>query len=188
MTRSDGCRPEVISSRSVKPVGTPVTSLLAGVQLLDGIEAALREVAERRETVAHLAVGDRENRVLGLIEDDVGVFLGLIRVRQDFVGREDQTAERRLFLDDARVVLDVGRARHAIDKGGNVGGATDRIDFTGPLQFVLERDQVDGVAAFGELDHLLEDAPVRIAEEVVGVDHFGREVERVVVQQDGPEH
>ena len=28
MTRSDGCRPDVISSRSVKPVGTPVTSSL----------------------------------------------------------------------------------------------------------------------------------------------------------------
>ena len=28
MTMSDGCRPEVISSRSAKPVGTPVTSSL----------------------------------------------------------------------------------------------------------------------------------------------------------------
>ena len=28
MTRSDGCRPDVISSRSVKPVGTPVMSSL----------------------------------------------------------------------------------------------------------------------------------------------------------------
>ena len=38
-----------------------------------------------------------------------------------------------------------------------------------------------------ELHHLVEDAAVRVAEEIAGVDHLGGEVERVVVQQDGAE-
>jgi hypothetical protein len=46
--------------------------LLARVQLLDRVEAALRQVAQRDEAVAHLVVGDREDRVLRLIEDEVG--------------------------------------------------------------------------------------------------------------------
>ena len=109
MTRSDRCRPDVISSRSVKPVGTPVDQLLARVQLLDGVKAALGEIAERDEAVADFVVGDREDGVLGLVEDDVGVLLGFVGGRDDLVGGENQAAEGRLFLDDPRVVLDVGR-------------------------------------------------------------------------------
>ena len=45
-----------------------------------------------------------------------------------------------------------------------------------------------GVAALGELDHLVEDAAVRVAEEIARVDDLGGEVERVVVQQDRAEH
>ena len=59
----------------MKPVGTPVIELLARVQLLDRVEARLRQIAQRDEAVADLVVGDREDRVLGLVEDDVGVFL-----------------------------------------------------------------------------------------------------------------
>ena len=39
-----------------------------------------------------------------------------------------------------------------------------------------------------ELDHLVEDAAVRVAEEIARVDDLGGEVERVVVQQDRAEH
>ena len=66
--------------------------LLARVQLLDRVEAALRQVAQRHEAVAHLVVGDREDRVLGLVEDDVGFVLAVVGGRQNLVGREDQVA------------------------------------------------------------------------------------------------
>ena len=76
MTRSDGWRPDVISSRSVKPVGTPVTSSLRACSFSIVSRLALRQVAQRHEAVADLVVGDREDRVLGLVEDEVGVVLG----------------------------------------------------------------------------------------------------------------
>ena len=148
----------------------------------------LRQVAQRDEAVADLVVGDREDGVLGLIEDDVGLLLGLVGGRQNLVGREDQVPERRLLLDDPRVVLDVGRARHAVDERGDVGRAADLVELAGSPELLFERDQIDGVAALGQLDHLVEDAPVRVAEEIVRVDHLGGEVERVVVQQDRAEH
>jgi hypothetical protein len=44
MIRSDGCSP-TSSSRSVKPVGTPVTSSLRACSF-DIVEAALRQVAQ----------------------------------------------------------------------------------------------------------------------------------------------
>ncbi len=187
MIRSDGCNPEVISSRSVKPVGTPGDQLLLGVELLDGLEARLRELAQRHEPVAHLVVGDGEDRVLGLIEDDVGLFLRLVGRGENLVRGEDQVPEGRLLLDDPRVVLDVGRARHAVDQRGDVGRTADFVDLAGSPQLLLERHQIDGVAPLDELHHLVEDATVRVAEEIAGVDHLGGEVEGVVVKEDGAE-
>ena len=162
--------------------------LLARVQLLDRVEAGLREVAQRDEAVADLVVGDGEDRVLGLVEDDVGVFLRLVGRREDLVGREDQVPESRLLLDDPRVVLDVGRARHAVDERGDVGRTADLVELAGSPELLFERDEIDRVAALRQPDHLLEDAAVRVAEEIGRVDHLGGEVEDVVVQQDRAEH
>ena len=111
----------------------------------------------------------------------------VVRGREDLVRGEDQVPEGRLLLDDPRVVLDVGRARHAVDERGDVGRAADLVELAGPPELFLQRDQIDGVAALGELDHLVEDAAVGVAEEIVGVDDLGGEVERVVVQQDRAE-
>ena len=79
---------------------------------------------------------------------------------------EDQAAQRRLLLDDARVVLDVGRVRHAVDERRDVGRAADLVELARARELVLERDEVDGLAALDEADHLVEDAAVRVAEEV----------------------
>ncbi len=161
--------------------------LLARVQLFDGVETRLREVAQRDEAVADLVVGDREDCVLRFVEDDVGVLLGLVRVGQDLVRREDQVPEGRLLLDDPRVVVDVGRPRDAVDQRGDVRGAADFVDLAGASELLLQRDEIDGVAALDERDHLLENPAMRVAEEIGRVDDLGGEVERVVMQQDGAE-
>ena len=126
--------------------------------------------------------------MLRLVEDDIRVFLGVVRGRENLVGGEDQIAKGRLLLDDPRVVLDVGRSRHAVDERGDVRRPADLVEIAGAAELLFQRDEIDRVAALDELDHLVEDAPVRVAKEIRGVDHLGGEVERVVVQQDSPEH
>ena len=162
--------------------------LLVRVQLLDRLEARLREVAQRDEAVANLVVRDREDRMLGLVEDEVRVLRALVGRRDDLVRGGDQAPQRRLLLDDPRVVVDVGRARHAVDERGDVGRAAHFLELARATQFLLERHQIDRVAPLGELDHLVEDAAVRVAEEIRRVDHFGGEVERVVVQENRAEN
>ena len=100
----------------------------------------------------------------------------------------DQIAEGGLLLHDARVVLDVGTARHAVGERRDVGRPADLLELAGTLQLVFQRHQVDGIAALAERNHLVEDAAMRIAEEVARVDQLGRVVERVVVNQDGAEN
>ena len=114
MTRSDFWKPDVISSRSTKPLGTPVTRPLCCLELLDQLVAGVDELAQLDEAGPHPVLGDLEDRPLGLVEQVVGVLLGVVGARQHLVRRLDQPAQRGLLLDDLRVVLDVGRARHAV--------------------------------------------------------------------------
>ena len=103
-------------------------------QLLDLREALLDQLAHRQEAGLDAIVGHREDRALGVVEDEVGFLVGLVGVREDLVGRVDQRPQRRLLLDDLRVVLDVGRARHAVDQRGDVGRAADFVQLAGAFE------------------------------------------------------
>src|SRR4029079_7062600 len=106
----------------------------------------------------------------------VGFLFSLVGGGEDPVRRRDQTPERGLFLDDLRVMLDVGRTRHAVYQRRDVGGAADFVELAGPRQLFLERDQIDRVVPLRQLHHLFEDAAVRVAEEVPRIDDLGGEV------------
>ena len=56
------------------------------------------------------------------------------------------------------------------------------------MQLVGERNQVDGLLRLAQLDHLAENAPVLIEEEILGLQLFDRRVQRVVIEQDGAQH
>jgi len=172
----------------VNPVGTPVTSSRRECSFSIVSRLPCARFAQRDEAVADLVVGDREDRVLGLIEDQIGLVLAGVGGREDLVGRKNQVPERRLLFDDPRVVLDVGRARHAVDQRRDVGRAADLVEVARPSELLFQRDQIDRVVALRQLDHLVEDAAVGVAEEIVRVDDLGGEVEGVVVQQNRPEH
>ena len=81
MTRSDFWKPEVISSRSTKPLGTPVTRPAVLLQLLDQLIAGIDELADADEAGAHAVLGDLEDRPLGFVEQVVGVLLGVVGAR-----------------------------------------------------------------------------------------------------------
>ena len=148
---------------------------------------AVRELAHRREPGAHAIFGNRENRLLGFVENQVRLQLGLVGGRQNLVRREDQVAQRRLLAHDARVVLDVGGVGQAVDERGDVGRAADFVELSRAGELFLERDEVDRVSPLAQLDHLLEDPAVRVAVEIARGQDLGGLVERVVVDQDGAE-
>ena len=188
MTRSPGLE----ARRHLVEIGEPRRhagdELLALVRALDRREARVRQLAHRREPGPHAIFGNRENRLLGLVEDEVGLLLGLVGGRKDLVGGEDQIAKRRLLAHDARVVLDVGGMGQAVDERGNVGGAAYFVELSRAGELFLERDEVDRVAPLAQLDHLLEDPAVRVAVEIARVQDLCGLVERVVVDQDRAEH
>ena len=78
--------------------------------------------------------------------------------------------------------------RQAVDERRDVGGPADFVELSRAGELFLERDEVDRVPALAELDHLLEDPPVRVAIEIARAENLGRLVERFVMDQDGAEH
>ena len=157
-------------------------------QLLDLGEAFLHQLPHRHEAGLHAVFRHREDGAFGVVEDEVGVLIGLVGVGDDLVRRVDQVAERRLLLDDLRVVLDVGGARHAVDQRRQVGGASHFLELAHLGQLFAQRHEVDGDAPLGQVDHPLEDAAVGVAEERRRGDDRDGGVERLVVEQDRAQH
>ena len=80
------------------------------------------------------------------------------------------------------------QAREPVEEGREVGGAADRLERRAARQLVLQRDEVDRLAALGQHAHRLEDAAVRLAGEVVAREQLGGGVEGRVVHQHGAQH
>src|SRR5262249_30331754 len=162
--------------------------LFARVKLFDRVEARLSQITQRDKTIANAILRDRKDRVLRLIEDHLGILFRLVRRGQNLVRIKDQVPESRLFLDDAGVLRNVGRARHAVDERGDVRGAAHFFDFARAPELFFQGHEIDRLAPLGERHHLVEDAAVSVAEEVARVDDLRSEIKGVVVQQDGAEN
>ncbi len=98
------------------------------LQLLDELIAGVDEIAQPHEPGSEAVFGDLENRSLRLVEQIVGVLLGVVGAAEDFGGRLDQPPQRRLLFDDLRVVLDVGRSRDAVGERGDVRRAANFVE------------------------------------------------------------
>jgi hypothetical protein len=157
-------------------------------QLLDLREALLDQVAHRHEAGLQPIVGHGKDRALSLVEDQVGLLVRLVRIGDDLVRCINEVSQRRLLLDDPCVVLDVGGARHTVRERGDVGRPANFIDFTGTREFLLHRDEVDRLPALAERNHLVENAPVRVAVKISRGEDLRGEIEGVVVNQDRTEH
>ncbi len=162
--------------------------LLAFVRALNRLEAGVRQRAHRHEAFAHAIFRDGENRLLCLVQDEIGFLLGFVRVGENLVGGENQVSKRGFFADDPRVVLHVGGVGQSVRQRRDVGGPAHFVELSGPRQLFLQRDEIDGVPPLAEVDHFFEDAPMRIPEKIAGLQNFGRRVERVVVDEDRTQH
>ena len=99
----------------------------------------------------------------------------------------DQAAQHGLFLDDARVVLDVGDVRHAVRERGEIGSAAGGFQFAAAVQFFGERDEVDGLLGFAESDHVRENVAVMREKKSSGLSVSTAALRALIVEQDGAE-
>ena len=105
MIRSDGCRPAVSSSRSVKPVADPVTEP-ALVALVQDLERILDRRAHRHEAFAPRAPASAiwNTLLLGGLEQFLdGPAFGPERIVGDLGAGVDQLPQHRFLAHDVGV-------------------------------------------------------------------------------------
>ncbi len=139
------------------------------------------------EPGADAVFGEREDRGLGVVENGVGAVFAFKGALLNVVRGVNQIAQHRFFFDDARVMLHVGDARHAVGERSEIGRAAGSVQIAAAVQFFRERDEVNGLLAFAERDHLGENAAMLIEEEIFGLQMLDGGIERVVIEDDGAE-
>ena len=115
MIISPFCRPLSMSSSSKNPVSSP-----RWPAVLDHLEDLVQDVLHRRHGAADLFLGDLEDPLFGLVQDDVRLLVRGVGIAQDFVAGRDQLPQHPLLPDDPRVVRSVCRRRHRPEYGGEV--------------------------------------------------------------------
>ena len=101
--RLPGWKPPVISSRSAKPDGVPVSVLALGGELLPLVDLDVEDVADLAEVLLAVVVGDLEDRALGALDEVARLAVVVVDAGLDLVGRREQPAQERVLLDDAAV-------------------------------------------------------------------------------------
>src|SRR6266436_4039091 len=89
----------------------------------EALEIVADDVLDREEADADAVFGELGDGGFGVVEDGVGAVFALKGALLDVVRGMDEIAEDGFFFDDARVVLDVGDAGHAVGEGGEIGSA-----------------------------------------------------------------
>ena len=100
----------------------------------------------------------------------------------------NQIAQQRFFAHDARVMLDVGDPRHAVGESGEIRRAARSFQFPRAVQRLGEGNQIDGLLAFAECDHLVENPAVLLQKEIFRLQALHGGVERMVVEQNGAQN
>ena len=95
----------------------------------------------------------------------MGVHAGL-----DLVGGVQQPPQHRVLAHDPRVLADVADGGHRARQQVHRGAATDLLEQPALLEVLDERERVDRLADRVEVEHCLEDQPVRLAVEVIGLE------------------
>ena len=85
--------------------------------VVGGVEQRLRAARSRADPL----LADREELLLGAVDDLADVAVVLVAEPGDPAGRADEVAQHALALDDAGVVDRVDRGRREVDEAGQVG-------------------------------------------------------------------
>ena len=188
MIRSAGWKPDVISSRSLKPLATPV------IVLPPRCSASMRSIVGQSSSLMRVKPSFVCCWLTWKIFDSASSSssrrraLALERLGDDRRRDLDQPAKNRLLANDLRVILDVRRRRHGVDEEADVVLAARRIELAATAELFGERQRIDDAAALGDRHHRAEDPAMALGVEHRVVDVLDRAEHRVLVDQHRGQH
>src|SRR5215469_624855 len=152
--------------------GNPGDALALFEYFFQALKVVANDVLDRDQAGTHAVFGERKDRGLGAIKNGVGAFFSFKRALLNIVCGVNQVAQDGFLFDNARIVLDVGYARHAVGQRSEVRRAARSFEFAFAVQFFGQGHQVDGLLAFAERNHVGKDTTVLIEEKNLRVAAF----------------
>jgi hypothetical protein len=147
MISSPPCMPEVIRSRSTKPVGVPVISLgLSGDKASSMRSTTLRQQRldlEKALRAARAVFGNRKHFGFGFVEQ-LTHFLALRieSVAGNFVGHRHQLAQHAAVAHDFRITPDIRRTRRVLRQRVQISKPAHVVGLAGRAERFVDRDHV----------------------------------------------
>ena len=188
MIRSEGCRPPILPSRSVKPVARPGQAAVAPIGVgrhVDGVGQGGGEGLEARAVLPGL--GELIELLLGVLDlhrrrcVDRRVVGGVDHVLADL----DQVPADGEVVDGTAVIL-------GVDDGGGIGCETPEIlrhgqlaDRLVALEEGLERDRCGALTRPDQLRRVVVDPPMQCVVEMLRFEEARHPVAGLVIHQDG---
>ena len=190
MIRLPGWKPPVISSRSLKPDGVPVSEVPSSESRCSLSSSSCSTSSIARKSCWRSSRADLEHRLLGLLDELARARLVAEHALLDLVGGLQQPPQQRVLAHDLRVAAGVAGRRHDARQLVHGRLPADVIELAHLAQPVGDRQHVDRLALVVERQHRLVDRAVALAVEVLRAqplfDH--ERVQRAVREQDRAEH
>src|SRR5215210_6297027 len=158
------------------------------VEVHDPLEALLQQQLDMREVARDALLGEVEDDLLGAVDEVRGLAGAVLPQARDLGAGADETAERRHFAHDPRVVRRVRRRGNERRQLVDAGPAADLLELAALLERVDERDRVDGLALLVEGEAGAEDGAVALAVEVLGREDLGHGADRARREQHRAQH
>ena len=157
------------------------------VQLVDVFHRIGHDSAHWTKRAPHPAFRNPENVLLGVVQQFIDPFGSLIPPSDDLRRHVDENAVDPGLVDKLGVIGHAGRRRHRLSEVGQVRATPDRFERSGVLEVVGEGHEIDHLIVFRQGDHGLKDLTVLGEIKLVRADDLEGFVERLVVQENGPE-
>ena len=149
------------------PTGVPVTSALAGGELLEPVDLAREDLLEHVEVLGLLLVGDLKSSRSARLGELARLALAVVDGLLDLLRGREQAAQQRVLLDDPRVVARRCRRPGPSRRGSRRLAAADLLELALLGEQLGDGERVDRLAALVEALDRAEDDPVALAVEVL---------------------
>ena len=158
------------------------------VQVVEPVVGVVEEAAEQREAGGDTTLADCEQLGLGAVDRLLDFGRVLVADAGDPARGADQVPQHRLALDDSRVLRRVDGRRRGVRQGAEVGAPADRFQVLVALERLGDRDDVNRLAPFEQVQDHRVDLGMGLAVEVLGLEELGDLDDRVAVDEDRAEH
>ena len=150
----------------------PSKTALGLIKDVNALKGTHDDVLHGLKGTAALTAGHGEDFLFRFVHDVFHFITVLVSLAGDFRGHVDEVSELGLFLDNFRMIADIGGRAHDIGQLGDKAEAAHFVQHIGLAQFLRQRDQIHRLIIVLQAYHGLVDNAVNLPVKIIGTQDF----------------